>query len=54
MWPADPAAHHALGDLVVDDAQQRAMVASVDPQLPPWLSTAVKAYAVHRLGHQPG
>lgn len=53
LWPADAAAYHALGDLVVDSPEQRAMIAAVDPQLPPWLSAAVKAYALRRLGHQP-
>jgi len=54
LWPADAAAYHALGDLVTDDPQQRAMVEDVDPQLPPWLADAIKAYAVHRLGHELG
>ncbi|MBN1091966.1 MerR family transcriptional regulator [Blastococcus sp. TML/M2B] len=51
LWPADATAYHALGDLLLDDPQQRAMVEDVDPQLPPWLADAIKAYAVHRLGH---
>ncbi|ETK36951.1 MerR family transcriptional regulator [Microbispora sp. ATCC PTA-5024] len=51
LWPADAAAYHALGDLVLDNPEQRAMVANVDPLLPPWLAEAVRAYAVHRLGH---
>ncbi|RBY81680.1 MerR family transcriptional regulator [Geodermatophilus sp. TF02-6] len=53
VWPADAAAYHALGDLLLDNPDQRAMIAQVDPDLPPWLSAAIKAYAVHRLGHQP-
>lgn len=53
LWPADAAAYYALGDLLVDNPDQRAMIAAVDPQLPTWLSAAVKAYAVRRLGHQP-
>ncbi len=53
LWPADAAAYHGLGDLVIDDPQQRAMVEVVDPQLPSWLSAAIKAYAVHRLEHDP-
>jgi DNA-binding transcriptional MerR regulator len=52
IWPADAAAYHALGDLLVDDPTQRAMIAEVDPELPRWLATAVKAYAVDRLGHR--
>lgn len=54
MWPADPSTYHALGDLLINNADQHAMVAEVDPQLPPWLSAAIKAYAVRRLGHRPG
>lgn len=53
LWPADAAAYYALGDLLVHNPDQRAMIAAVDPQLPTSLSTAVKAYAVRRLGHQP-
>ena len=53
LWPADAAAYHALGDLLLDNPVQRAMVAEIDPDLPPWLSKAIKAYAIHRLGHQP-
>jgi hypothetical protein len=51
MWPADAAAYHALGDLILNNPEQHAIVASVDPQLPPWLAKAIQAYAVHRLGH---
>lgn len=54
LWPADPAAYYALGDLLIDSPDQHAMVAEVDPQLPPWLSAAIKAYSVLRLGHRPG
>lgn len=54
LWPADPAAYHALGELLVDDPGQRAMVAAVDPDLPAWLSAAVQAFAVRRLGHSAG
>lgn len=53
LWPADAAAYHALGDLLLDNPEQRALVGAVDPQLPPWLSAAIKAYAVRRLGHHP-
>ena len=53
MWPADARAYHALGDLLVDDPAQRAMIAAVDPELPPWLSSAIKAYAARRLGNGP-
>jgi DNA-binding transcriptional MerR regulator len=51
MWPADAAAYHALGDLLLDDPAQRATIVAVDPELPRWLSTAIKAYAARRLGH---
>ncbi|GAA3761386.1 DNA-binding transcriptional MerR regulator [Spinactinospora alkalitolerans] len=54
MWPADAAAYHALGDLLIDNPEQRAIIAAVDPELPPWLSAAVQAYAVRRLGHVEG
>lgn len=52
-WPADAAAYHALGDLLLDDPDQRTMIAQVDSDLPAWLSAAIKAYAVHRLGYPP-
>ncbi|GII80518.1 MerR family transcriptional regulator [Sphaerisporangium rufum] len=51
VWPADPAAYHALGDLIRQNREQRAIVAAVDPRLPDWLGPAVQAYAVQRLGH---
>ncbi|GAB3957748.1 MerR family transcriptional regulator [Actinoallomurus acanthiterrae] len=50
LWPADAAAYHALADLITDNPEQRAIVAAVDPDLPPWLAEAVRAYAVQRLG----
>lgn len=53
LWPADAAAYYALGDLVVDNPDQRALIADIDPQLPTWLSAAIKTYAVRRLGHNP-
>jgi len=52
IWPADAAAYHALGEMLLDNAEQRAMIAQVDPDLPPWLSTAIKTYAIRQLGHQ--
>ncbi|MGW4641247.1 MerR family transcriptional regulator [Sphaerisporangium sp. NPDC004334] len=51
LWPADAAAYHALGELIQDNPEQRAIVAAEDPELPSWLARAVQAYAVHRLGH---
>jgi MerR family transcriptional regulator, thiopeptide resistance regulator len=54
LWPADAAAYYALGDLALEEPQQRAVVEDVDPALPTWLSAAIKAYSVHRLGHDPG
>jgi DNA-binding transcriptional MerR regulator len=53
LWPADAAAYHRLGDLILDNPDQHAMVASIDADLPPWLSAAIKAFAVRRLGHDP-
>ena len=50
MWPVDPAAYHALGDLIATDAQQREIVGADDGDLPRWLAAAVRAYAVRRLG----
>jgi MerR family transcriptional regulator, thiopeptide resistance regulator len=52
MWPADAAAYHALGDLILKNTEQHAIIAAVDPQLPSWLAEAIQAYAVHRLGHK--
>ncbi|MFF0343571.1 MerR family transcriptional regulator [Kribbella sp. NPDC004875] len=51
LWPATPASYHALGDVLVENADQRAIIASVDADLPEWLAAAVRAYAVHRLGY---
>lgn len=53
LWPVDPATYYALGNLLLDNPDQRAMVAETDRQLPTWLSTAIKTYAVRRLGHNP-
>ncbi|MDA8393163.1 MAG: TipAS antibiotic-recognition domain-containing protein [Actinomycetota bacterium] len=51
LRPADSAAYHALGEVLVDNSEQRPLVAAIDPQLPAWLSAAIKAYAICRLGH---
>lgn len=51
-WPASPAAYHALADLIETDPRQRTVVGTDDPDLPPWLATAIRAYAIHRLGHR--
>lgn len=51
LWPATPATYYALGDLILDNADQRAMIAAVDEELPEWLAAAIKAYAVRRLGY---
>lgn len=53
MWPADPAAYHALADLIETDPQQQGTVGLDDPDLPPWLATAIRAYATHRLAYRP-
>lgn len=50
-WPADAAAYYALAELIEDDPDQRAAVGEVDMGLPDWLATAVRVYAVRRLGH---
>ncbi|GAA0211936.1 MerR family transcriptional regulator [Actinomadura nitritigenes] len=50
LWPADAAGYHALADLITDNPEQRAIVSAVDPDLPPWLAEAVRAYAVQCLG----
>lgn len=51
LWPATPASYYALGDLIVENADQRSIIASVDEELPEWLAAAVRAYAVQRLGY---
>ena len=53
MWPSDAAAYHALADLVLDNPDQRTMIEGVDPGLPAWLATAIRAYATRRLGYTP-
>lgn len=50
LWPADAAAYHALADVILENPNQRAMIESVDLDLPPWLATAIRAYATTRLG----
>lgn len=50
LWSVDPAAYHALADVVLDNHDQRAMIEIVDPDLPPWLAEAIRAYATTRLG----
>ncbi|MFK4087129.1 MerR family transcriptional regulator [Kribbella sp. NPDC020789] len=52
LWQADATGYYRLGDVLLDNADQRAMIASVDPELPPWLSAAVKAYAIRKLGYK--
>jgi DNA-binding transcriptional MerR regulator len=49
MWPADAAAYRGLGRLIVENAEQRAMVVAVDPKLPEWLCAAIQSYARKRL-----
>jgi DNA-binding transcriptional MerR regulator len=51
LWPATPSSYYALGDLLVENADQRAIIAMVDAELPEWLAAGVRAYAVRRLGH---
>lgn len=52
-WPASPEAYHALADLIESDPSQRTAVGADDPDLPPWLAAAIRAYAVHRLEYRP-
>nr|WP_272954727.1 TipAS antibiotic-recognition domain-containing protein [Kribbella sandramycini] len=52
LWPADATGYYNLGAVLLDNPEQRAMIASVDPELPPWLSAAVQAYAVRKLGYR--
>lgn len=52
LWPATPTSYYALGDLLVENADQRAIVEMVDRDLPEWLAAGVRAYAVQRLGYQ--
>ncbi|UNX54515.1 MerR family transcriptional regulator [Georgenia sp. TF02-10] len=52
LWPVDPAAYHALADLIETDPQQRAVAGTEDPDLPAWLAAAIRAYAIHRLGYR--
>ncbi|MHB8295808.1 MAG: MerR family transcriptional regulator [Acidimicrobiales bacterium] len=51
LWPADGASYYALGDLLLENPDQRAMIAGIDPELPPWLSVAIKTYSVQRLAY---
>lgn len=51
VWPATPTTYYGLADLLVENADQRAIVAMVDAELPEWLAAGVRAYAVRRLGY---
>jgi DNA-binding transcriptional MerR regulator len=51
LWPATPASYYGLGDLLVEDADQRAIIEMVDGELVEWLAAGVRAYAVQRLGY---
>ncbi|GAA3111030.1 DNA-binding transcriptional MerR regulator [Kribbella aluminosa] len=51
VWPATPGTYHGLGDLLVENADQRAIIELVDADLPEWLAAGVRAYAVQRLGY---
>ncbi len=53
VWPANAAAYYALAETTLDSPQLRLMIAEVDPALPSWLADAIRAYAIHRLGHSP-
>ncbi|GAA1587309.1 MULTISPECIES: MerR family transcriptional regulator [Kribbella] len=51
VWPATPTTYYGLADLLVENADQRAIVELVDAELPEWLAAGVRAYAVRRLGY---
>ncbi|HWD77430.1 MAG TPA: MerR family transcriptional regulator [Kribbella sp.] len=51
VWPATPTTYYGLADLLLENADQRAMIAMVDADLPEWLAAGVRAYAVQRLGY---
>jgi MerR family transcriptional regulator, thiopeptide resistance regulator len=51
LWPATPESYYALGDLIVENADQRAIIELVDGELVEWLAAGVRAYAVQRLGY---
>jgi DNA-binding transcriptional MerR regulator len=50
VWPATPETYYGLADLLVGNADQRAIIELVDAELPEWLAAGVRAYAVQRLG----
>ncbi|MFG1911755.1 MerR family transcriptional regulator [Kribbella sp. NPDC048928] len=51
LWPATPSSYYALGDVLIENADQRAIIELVDAELPEWLAAGVRAYAVRKLGH---
>ncbi|MGW6280068.1 MerR family transcriptional regulator [Kribbella sp. NPDC055071] len=51
LWPATPTSYYNLGDLLVQNADQRAIIETLDKDLPEWLAVGVRAYAVRRLGY---
>ncbi|NUR95658.1 MAG: MerR family transcriptional regulator [Kribbellaceae bacterium] len=51
VWPATPTTYYGLADLLLENADQRAMIELVDAELPEWLAAGVRAYAVQRLGY---
>ncbi|WP_394253078.1 MerR family transcriptional regulator [Arthrobacter pityocampae] len=52
VWPVDAAGYYALADLIETDPDQRDTIAADDSDLPPWVATAIRTYAIHRLNHQ--
>lgn len=50
LWPADDAAYHALAEVILNNPDQHAIIAGVDPSLPTWLAKAIRSYATARLG----
>lgn len=55
-WDADESAYRALGDLLVDDPDQRGILDAIDPDLAPWLRDAVHAHTPpgESVGHMSG
>lgn len=49
FWDADQASYINLGDVYLGDAEQRAFLDALDPELAPWLRDAMTVFATSRL-----
>ena len=49
FWDADRASYTNLGDVYVEDVEQRALLDALDPELAPWLRAAMTVFATSRL-----